>query len=239
MSRVKQFKTRLARAVRQVDSTFRPSMAAKASLLLHAGVDDFGKLSSAAVDEALDTELRVIACWFLSRLGNNEVALPSLLKCLRDNDPILRSEAARALGTLGDAKAVPPLIHAIQADASDEVRFYSIYALGLIGDANAVVPLIAALTDLKGVSRVRGMAAETLSRFCDDRVVATLTSFLSDSLVEVRYWAAYALGELGANQALPELLRLANTDDAVTPDGESVKEEAVDAIQKIRASKAN
>lgn len=239
MSKVQQFETRLAQAVRQVDPTSQPGMAAKAGLLLLAGVNDFGKLLSAAVDEELDTELRVIACWFLSRLGDNDAALSPLLKCLRDRDPVLKSEAARALGTIGSAKAALPLISAVQSDASDEVRFYSIYALGLIGDDIAVEPLVAVLMDLSQVARVRGMAAETLSRFRGDRVVSTLTSCLSDSLAEVRYWAAYALGELGASQALSELSRLANTDHEMTLEGESVSDEAAEAVRKIRASEAD
>jgi len=59
---------------------------------------------------------------------------------------IVRQAAAEALGELGDARAVGPLIVALQ-DGDVEVRRAAAWALGEIGDARAVDPLIAALRD--------------------------------------------------------------------------------------------
>jgi len=58
----------------------------------------------------------------------------------------LRRAAAEALGEIGDARAVEPLIAALK-DKDREMRETAAKALGEIGDARAVEPLIAALKD--------------------------------------------------------------------------------------------
>ena len=50
------------------------------------------------------------------------------------------------------------------------------------------------------------MAAEALADLRDGRAVAPLLAALEDPAAEVRYWAAFALGELGDPQALPAWL---------------------------------
>ena len=50
---------------------------------------------------------------------------------------------------------------------------------------------------------------------------------------EVRFWSAFALGQLRDRGALPALERLATTDRAVVPGWWAVTEEARDAITAI------
>jgi len=104
--------------------------------------------------------------------------------------------------------------------------------------------LLAALTDATEEPTVRGQAAEALAWYYLMRgrcpAVAPLVATLDDSSPEVRFWAAYALGIIGARDALPALERLAVTDHA-TPlwSGSvgTVGEEAVSAITAIHARK--
>jgi HEAT repeat protein len=56
---------------------------------------------------------------------------------------------------------------------------------------------------------------------------------LRDETPEVRFWACFALGSMGARPALPELQRLAETDEIVCPGWWRVKDEAVDAVYSI------
>ena len=65
----------------------------------------------------------------------------------------MRVSAAGALGQLGDARAVEPLIAAL-ADRDSAVRVSAAGALGQLGNAQAVEPLIAALADRDSDVRV-------------------------------------------------------------------------------------
>jgi HEAT repeat protein len=227
-----EFRDQLMSIVDQVEPSSRSKALDDLNLILESGTDSFSKLSAAASNESIGTGIRSIACWFLSRMGD-ERAVPALVKCLNDKDADLRSEAARALGTLGDARTALNLIGALERDSSADVRFYSIYALGLLQSDSAIAPILGVLDDEKEDPKVRGMAAETLSFFRSERTVESLMACLSDPQVEVRYWAAFALGELGARKALPALMRLARTDQSSLPDGRSVSNEAAEAIDKI------
>jgi len=227
------FRDRLMKVVNQIEPISRSAALADMNLMLESGIDSFAKLSGTAANQSLGTDMRLIACWFLSRMSDNR-AVPSLVKCLNDKDPALRSEAARALGTLGDPRAVPQLIKLLKGDSSSDVRFYAIYGLGLLQSDSAVAPILRVLENDSEDPGVRGIAAETLSVFGGEQVIESLINCLTDRQAEVRYWAAFSLGEMGARSALSGLRRLAETDQSSLSDGRSVHKEAAEAIGKIR-----
>lgn len=73
----------------------------------------------------------------------------------------MRESAARALGRLGDVRAVEPLIAELTSDEEyDYVRRATAEALGALGDTRAVEPLVAALR----IWEVSKAAAEALER---------------------------------------------------------------------------
>jgi HEAT repeat protein len=68
-----------------------------------------------------------------------------LIKALGyQKDMSIRLEAARALGELGDARAVDPLIQILDPDMQKFMREAAAKALGEIGDIRAIEPLLAA-----------------------------------------------------------------------------------------------
>jgi len=148
----------------------------------------------------------------------------------------MRSEAARSLGVLNSKKATSFLIKSLRKDTNAEVRMYAAHAFGLLHDERALEPLVETLSDTEENPKVRGMAAETLGSMCDERAILPLIKALSDHSVEVRFWSAFALGELGAVQALPELERLLNVDNESLPGQGSIKQEASAAIKAIQSS---
>lgn len=79
-------------------------------------------------------------------------------------------------------------------------------------------------------------AAEALGHISDKRATDSLIKSLEDVSVEVRFWAAFALGEIGDPKAIPELKRLAARDSAILPHWGSVSLEAQKAINRIRRS---
>jgi HEAT repeat protein len=168
----------------------------------------------------------------LGELGNRE-SVPNLINTLSDNDPVLRS-AARALSRIGDERAIEPLIRLL-ADREYEVRKSAIYALGWIGDERAIGPLVNVMKDQNESPTVRGVAAEAFANIGDKSGVEPLIDALEDSSAEVRFWAAFALGQLGDPRALPKLERLVATDKEIVLGWWSVSKEAAEAIEAIKS----
>ncbi len=91
-----------------------------------------------------DGDLRWQAANALARLRDGiDAAVPVLRPLLmQDKDPLVRANAARALGVAKDALAVAPLIQLL-ADPDARVQASAINALGAIADAKAFSPLLA------------------------------------------------------------------------------------------------
>ena len=104
---------------------------------------------------------------------------PGLLKALEyQKHWRVRRDAAEALGQIGDARAVGPLIAALRDDISS-VRQAAAEALGQIGDTSAVEPLIAALRDAS--LGVRRAAADALGQIGDRRALEPLVAALREA----------------------------------------------------------
>lgn len=155
-----------------------------------------------------------------------------LLEALQHTDAKRRRAAAAALGVVADSRAVRPLIAALRDEESFEVRAAVAGALGDLGDPMAVGPLTATVVDGGGrPARLRGFeprqildmayqwkefsegsypvrkaAVEALVKL---RALSALAGLLNhrDTLnVEVRAWAAAALGRLGDRSATEPLV---------------------------------
>jgi len=89
---------------------------------------------------------------------------PDVIRLLGDDEARVRRRAALAVGRIGLAEGVTPLVRVL-ADRDPEVRQMAAFALGLLGDARARDPLIAALADASPL--VQGAAAEALGLLGD------------------------------------------------------------------------
>ena len=87
-----------------------------------------------------------------------------LLRLLADPEARVRRRAALAVGRVGLAAGVPPLVELLR-DGDPEVRQMAAFALGLVGDRSARDPLIAALADSTPLTQ--GSAAEALGLIGD------------------------------------------------------------------------
>ena len=113
----------------------------------------------------------------------------------------MRSDAAMALGEIGDARAVEPLCAALK-NSDKVVRMSAAAALVKIG-VPAVGPLCVALKDSDKV--VRMSAAAALGKIGNKRAVEPLCVALKDSDKVMRMSAAAALIEIGATEALVKI----------------------------------
>ncbi|MBI3652994.1 MAG: peptidylprolyl isomerase [Acidobacteria bacterium] len=89
-----------------------------------------------------NADIRWQAANALARIRENSgAAVPALLPLLDNKEPLVRANAARALGVAKDAQAIAPLVKLLN-DQDERVVASVINALGTIGDAKAVPPLL-------------------------------------------------------------------------------------------------
>jgi HEAT repeat protein/cyclophilin family peptidyl-prolyl cis-trans isomerase len=89
---------------------------------------------------------------------------PDVVRLLSDGEARIRRRAALAVGRIGLAEGVTPLV-GVLTDRDPEVRQMAAFGLGLLGDTRARDPLIAALADASPL--VQGAAAEALGLLGD------------------------------------------------------------------------
>lgn len=174
-----------------------------------------------------NSEVRWAAAEALGKIGphwpQSEAAkrlVPDFIAALQDEDSSV-SEAAKALGQIGDVRAVDPLIMALR-DEDPDVRESAAEALGKIGDVRSVEPLITALRDEKGY--VCGAVGKALRQIAPDwpqseaakRQVPEFIATLGDGNWRVRQAAAEALGQIGDARAVePLMVALRDKDTAI------------------------
>ncbi|MCF8051858.1 MAG: protein kinase [Desulfobacterales bacterium] len=161
-----------------------------------------------------DSGVRNRAAIGLTRAGHTSaVELEPLIAGLKDEPEFtipwnIPSQAAEALGEIGDDRAVEPLIEALKERGYTSLQFKAAKALGKIGDARAVEPLVEALKD--DYAGVRKQAAASLGEIGDARSVEPLIDALKDGWT-VRP-AAAALGKIGDTRAVEPLIEIFNGD---------------------------
>jgi HEAT repeat protein/cyclophilin family peptidyl-prolyl cis-trans isomerase len=103
-------------------------------------------------------------------------APPDLIRMLSDDEARIRRRAALAIGHVGLADGVTPLI-GLLADTDPEVRQMAAFGLGLLGDTRARDPLTAALAD--PLPLVQGSAAEALGLIGDAAAADALAGLVA------------------------------------------------------------
>src|SRR5918992_1772138 len=120
----------------------------------------------------------------------------------------VRGWAARALGKLGDPRAIEPLARLLKEDSSELVRSTAARSLGQIGDSRAVPDLLAALDDESDL--VRTWASDSLGRLGAFNTASKVTELLTSPSRMVRQAAAVALGRIGNSSTIGALARAAS-----------------------------
>ena len=158
-------------------------------------------------------------------------AVEPLIAGLRDNDPLVRRQAAEALGLIEDQRAVGPLITLLK-DKDSLIRRHAVKALGRIKDRRGVPPLIAVLNDKDEKSHVKASAAKALGWIGEPDAVESLVAALKDAHWTVRSRAANALGTIRDPRAVEPLISMLEDEDPL------VRGYAVDALGEIEDARA-
>jgi len=143
----------------------------------------------------------------------------------RLKDPAQRESAARELGALGDARAVPHLIGLLE-DRGYWVRAAALDGLVPFKDTCGLSPFLRGLRDSH--PRVRQTAARHLGELRDKGALEPLIAVLKDKYPEVRGQAALALGDLGDSRASPSLVAMLKDSD------HNVRLETLDALVNFK-----
>jgi len=172
---------------------------------------EFAQLADPRMTEPLlallngqDEQAQILAARGLEALKETQ-AVPHLISLLETSpSQDVRFRATRALGAIGDPRAVPPLLANLRADMPNGdaiLRESAAAALGKLRDPRAVEPLILCLRD----PSTRDAAARALGKLRDSRARAPLSALLHATNA-VNVPAAGALLALGDTQAIPVLL---------------------------------
>lgn len=202
--------------------------------------------------------MRLTASDLLASQGNK--AFPLLIEALTHDNPDVRKGAARALGLIGDRRAVRYLLDRLDkensgvgqfiVDALAEIgdvqvvpvlcrttrshslslRYSAVRALGKLGDRRAIPFLIEALGDTASIVRLR--AVESLANMEEPTLWVPISEMLADQSAGVRAVAARVLGEMHCLRAIDYLLPLLESDI------ESDVLETVRALGRIGSKKA-
>jgi len=174
----------------------------------------------------------VLACWACAGVEGRR-AEPLLERLAATIQPRLQITACLALAGVGTPRSLEVLLRVYNAERDVEVRKAALYAVGRVGGSRVCDPLIGVLRNRMEVPGVRGIAAEALADNANIRAQAPLLECLDDPNAEVRWWSAFALGELGDAQCLPRLRTTAELDSEVVGGLGAVRTEAGAAIERI------
>ncbi len=176
-----------------------------------------------------DQSLQYYAAWWLGKMRSQHPdTIPLLLSALRQRQPreegagvehnAVARNAARALGKVGDSRAVPELLDAL-ADDDEGLREAAARALGELGATDAVLPLCQRLASgLAGAGACRPNSpklqepcealVEALGEIgvADPLVLDTIAPFLDHDRPLIRSAAARALLQLTGHPTWAEPL---------------------------------
>ena len=166
--------------------------------------------------EKRDPDLRTAAVLALERLGD-PAAVPGLIAATRPPDGegdehyyhggarevAVRAAAVQALGTLGSADAVDPLVDAVH-DPSDRVRLAAVRALAPLGAPRSLPHLLAARHDRS--DRVAAAATDALIALAPSLLERVLLDLFDGASPVDRGNAARGLARLGSEAACSRLI---------------------------------
>lgn len=196
-----------------------------------------GKASVLALVQRLkeaDDSTRGYIADALGRIGSEQATAALLTALWEASTSKTQWKIIRALGEIGDARAVLMLFRWLQSPYP-YLRWEAADALGKIGDGKAVYPLMDLLKDHH--PEVRRTAARALGRIGDVRAVEPLVFIAEKSLggsprKDARWEAVKALGRIGGDKAESALEKLKESERV------DLREMAIEALEELHRKKA-
>ena len=114
-------------------------------------------------------------------------------------------EAAKSVSGGSDARLERDLIFTLKKGRQPFNRAAAAYVLQILRTERVIAALEQAVNNSSEHARVRGEAAEALAHNHRKRSHDILLKDLGDSSKDVRFWCAFALGEMAEKRAIPVL----------------------------------
>jgi HEAT repeat protein len=146
-------------------------------------------------------------------------------------------EAAKAVWENPDPRLQAQLIRTLRNGRRAFNRAAAAYAMQIVSSPKTIKALEATVKNKFESTRVRGEAAEALAHCHRLKSHDVLLRGLADPSKHVRFWCAFALGEMAEKRAIPFLEHLVKQDGRMVKGFHSVAKEAADAIRNIRPEK--
>ena len=124
-----------------------------------------------------DDYIRAEAADSLGVIGYAPAAVPVAERLRADPNATVRAAAAETLGDLGDANAVPALLHAL-ADGDGAVRGYAANALGLLGTSD-IAPTLLRRVECEPSAATRGELHGALYRLGSADALSAMLDLLA------------------------------------------------------------
>ena len=160
------------------------------------------------------------------------VAVPHILDALKNGTHEIRIKVAEALGTIGDRRAITPLIDALNNDPHKEVQALAATALGNIRARRAVPALTAALsyddTTATNAAEALGKIGVTTEEALQKLVLMAMDKQMRETL---RLAAIAALWQLKPEEATQPMLLLMFSDET----SPIIRANAVKVLSRINA----
>ncbi len=158
----------------------------------------------------------------------------AVLAGLKGRTQMLAFEAAMAIWRDPDPSLERPLISVLARGGRPLNRAAAAFAIQILKTQRGVKALERSVKNKSEHPRVRGEAAEALAHGHRKMSHDVLLKGLGDPSKNVRFWCAFALGEMAERRAVPALKGLAATDKRIVKGFHSVAKEAADAIHNIQ-----
>jgi len=143
-------------------------------------------------------------------------------------------EAAKAIWRNSDPSLERSLISILRNGRRPFNRAAAAYAMQMVTTLRTIRALERVVEKRSEHPKVRGYAVESLAHGHRKETHGLLLKALGDPSKVVRFWCAFALGQMAELRAVPRLERLAATDKRLVRGSHSVAEEAADAIKNIK-----
>jgi len=200
-----------------------------------AAIQTLGLLKSEAavqplIKELANEELQSHALAALIEMRG--VAVPLMLDALKNGTDEIRIKVADALGTIGDRRAIAPLITALNNDPHKEVKALAAIGLGNIRARRAVPALTAALsyddTTATNAADALGKIGVTTEDAVQRLIVIAMDKHMRETL---RLAAIAALWQLKPEEATQPMLLLMFSDET----SPIIRANAVKVLSRIKA----
>jgi len=184
------------------------------------------KMAKSIVSSLNSASIEVINNEMQTLIGMGDVAVGPLIVALKSTNPVVRRAAVKALGAIGDSRAVAPLIR-LAGDPDIIVRMTLAGVLANFDDIRIVDPLLSLLRDKDFYVCRAALQPFSLGKVKHALAVDAIVGFLGDKETNTRLEAVKALGCIGNARATGPLIETLEDPDWI------IQEHAIWALKEI------